>query len=89
MKEFKHREYSDGYQRIYWNGNAAADAKTATRVVVQVGPGAYHREIEFAWPAQRCEVENLERMLDAMLETGKSIAKAEIRTVLGITEPRR
>lgn len=84
MDEFKHRECFPGRSRVYWNIHGAATSATATWVAVQVGPSCYYRVMEFAWPAEKYKVENLERMLDAMLETGKGLAKKEIRDALGI-----
>ena len=83
-----HRKYGCCYDRVYWNGNLAGDASDATRAVVEVRTGAYRNDIEFQWPSDRSKIENLEAMLDRAFERGREDAKKEIRSVLGVKDPR-
>lgn len=84
----EHRRYHDTHTVIFWNGNAASDDEHATRAVLQVGRDGWAIETTFEWPAQRGEMEKLERMLAKAFAFGQSTAKAEIRSVLGVQDPR-
>lgn len=76
-------------QTVFWKERYAACEKDADRAVVHVGPtSACYGSIEFRWPQQKFEVENLERMLQKAYSYGIEAGKKEIRDVLGITQRR-
>ena len=71
-----------------WKGNVASDLMDATTLVVEVNYGLKTQRFPFSVVGEVALREKFERALDLAFEDGERHARAEIRKVLGVTEPR-
>mgnify|MGYP001561979998 CR=1 FL=1 len=72
--EKPHRRLGPGYGIAFWNSDNASNEEEATRAVVYTGPpGMPYPEFNFALPAERHEMERLERALAKAYATKSSL----------------
>ena len=78
--------HSPAWRIFYWNGNTASGKKGASRADVEVfQPGVgWCRLMGFCLPLENDQLENLERNLIRVHNSGKEARSAEIRKLLGV-----
>lgn len=79
---------SPGFQIDFWlrEGGITAASNEEEANVASMTTGIMYPSVDFDWPQQQYLVEQLERMLNRAVETGKYLAKEEFRNWLGVSK---
>jgi len=81
-----HTVRKNGYELVYWSGNAASGSIGADRVVLYqwAERNVRHHVGEYMLPSQRVRLESIEQALECAFDAGRRAKAAEVRKVLGL-----
>ncbi len=86
--DFKHRRYEKTHDVAFYKNGAASEMEGATTAVLEIRAGIYSERINFAWPADKERLSDMERVLALTFEAGRRDKADEVRKVLGVENAR-